>query len=150
MTAEPPPPRTADEPAPSGADRGPRRRGEPRADGYTEKASWGAISERHWTRTRAAHNREALEYYRRRSRAPGVAAGGAHRNYYCMKCDGVIPYYEEHERCPHCGEAIERTVRRYFNWVETDFPRRSDLRSLWPWALALAAAIAALGVLLFT
>ena len=135
---------TPEVPGASGA-RGPVRRAEPRADGYTEEGSWGAISERHWTRTRAEMNREALDYYRERSHAPGVAEGGSHRNFYCMKCDGVIPYYEQHERCPHCGEPIDPTVKRYFNWVETDFPRKRDLTALLPWALVvlLAALLAA-------
>ena len=123
---------------------GARRRDAPRADGYTEQGSWGAMSERHWSRTRADSNREALDYYRERSRAPGVAEGGSHRNFYCMKCDGVIPYYEQHQRCPHCGEPIDETVRRYFNWVETDFPRRRDVGLLWIGALAALLAAAGL------
>ena len=45
----------------------------------------------HWSRARKDSNQEALEYYRERSHAPGVEAGGGPRNFYCMRCDGVIP-----------------------------------------------------------
>lgn len=118
---------------------GARRRAEPRRVGYEQEGSWGAISERHWTRTRRDANSEALEYYRQRSRAPGVREGGAERNFYCMQCDGVIPYSETVERCPHCGAEVERGVKRYFNWVETEMPRGSDLPRAW---LPIAALLA--------
>jgi hypothetical protein len=122
---------------------GAQRRAEPRRVGYAQEGSWGAISERHWTRTRRDANSEALEYYRERSRAPGVREGGAERNFYCMQCDGVIPYSETVERCPHCDARVERGVKRYFNWVEMEMPRGSDL----PRALLPLVALCALGAL---
>lgn len=106
--------------------------------------SWGPMSERHWSRARADSNREALEYYRQRSRAPGVAEGGAERNFYCMKCDGVIAYTQGGGACPHCGAAFDENVKRYFNWVEINEPPPSDFLPL----LKLAAAgLAGLGLL---
>jgi len=104
---------------------------ERRPDGSNK--SWGNLSEQHWSRARRDANQEALEYYRERSRAPGVAEGGAARNEYCMECDGVVPHASE--RCPHCGAAIDAKVRRYFNWVEIDKPTESDAKPL----LAIAA-----------
>ena len=62
--------------------------------------SFGNMSEQHWSRARADSNQEALEYYRQRSKAPGVAEGGAARNFYCMHCDGVIPHDTQAEVCP--------------------------------------------------
>ena len=106
------------------------------------------MSEHHWSRARRGANQEAVDYYRERSRAPGVAEGGAERNFYCMQCDGVIPHDPRLEVCPHCGAAIEAGVKRYFNWVEMDEPRKGDLRALLPVFLiaivALGAAAAAL------
>lgn len=109
--------------------------------------SWGNISERHWSRARRGKNHEQLEYYRERSRAPGVAEGGADRNFYCMECDGVIPFDGAPERCPHCGAAVDENVKRYFNWVEIAEPGGSDARALLPFfaaGLALLAAVVAL------
>ncbi len=104
------------------------------------------MGDHHWSRARAGENQEALDYYRERSRAPGVAQGGGARNFYCMQCDGVIPLDHQGERCPHCRATIEGDARRYFNWVEIDRPPRSDARALLPlFALAvlvLAAAVA--------
>jgi hypothetical protein len=107
---------------------------ERRPDG--SRKSWGNLSEHHWSRARRDANQEALEYYRERSRAPGVAEGGAARNMYCMECDGVVPHAAE--RCPHCGAPIDDKVRRYFNWVEIDKPVESDAKPL--------LAVAAIGV----
>ena len=109
--------------------------------------SWGNISERHWSRARREMNQEALDYYRERSRAPGVAEGGAERNFYCMECDGVIPFEGAPERCPHCGAALDENVKRYFNWVEIAEPGASDARALLPLfaaGLLLVLAVAAL------
>jgi hypothetical protein len=94
--------------------------------------SFGNMSEHHWSRARAGANEEALEYYRERSRAPGVASGGAERNYYCMKCDGVIAFDFAAEACPHCGEPLSGMSKRYFNWVEINEPARSDFKALLP------------------
>jgi len=116
---------------------------ERRPDGA--QPSWGNISEHHWSRARRDANQEALEYYRARSRAPGVAEGGAERNFYCMECDGVIPHSPPVERCPHCDAPLDDSVRRYFNWVEIDRPVESDLRALLP---LLVAAVLVLGGLL--
>jgi len=93
---------------------------------------------------RASRNAEALEYYRRRSRAPGVAEGGEARNFYCMECDGVIPFERAGQPCPHCGADTAGAARRYFNWVEIDRPPPSDLRALLSVAGVLAAAVALL------
>ncbi len=106
--------------------------------------SWGNISEHHWSRSRRGENAEALDYYRRRSRAPGVEQGGAERNFYCMQCDGVIPHQPEITSCPHCGAAVDQKIRRYFNWVEINEPTQSDLRALLPWLLGGAILLAAL------
>lgn len=109
--------------------------------------SFGNMSDAHWSRARAGANEEAIEYYRERSRAPGVAAGGGDRNHYCMSCDGVVPFEHARESCPHCGASLAGVARRYFNWVELDRPPRSDLKALLPFlvggALVLAAALAA-------
>ena len=80
--------------------------------------SFGNMSDAHWSRARAGSNAEAIEYYRQRSLAPGVEAGGSERNCYCMECDGVIPIERSVEACPHCGASLEGMARRYFNWVE--------------------------------
>lgn len=94
----------------------------------TEKPgpSYGPMSDAHWSRARAEHNREALDYYRQRSKAPGVAEGGGARNFYCMRCDGVIPFDLVGEKCPHCGAELDENVKRYFNWVEINEPPASD------------------------
>ena len=111
-----------------------------------EPRSFGNISDAHWSRARRELNQEALEYYRRRSQAPGVAEGGAERNFYCMQCDGVIPHTPARTSCPHCGAALDETVRRYFNWVEMNDPPRSDLRALLP---ILLGALLIVGLLVW-
>lgn len=93
------------------------------------------MSDAHWSRARTGTNAEALDYYRERSKAPGVASGGAARNFYCMHCDGVIAFDHAGERCPHCDGAIEGGARRYFNWVELNETTKSDARALLPFAL---------------
>jgi hypothetical protein len=103
--------------------------------------SFGNMSERHWSRARAGTNEEALEYYRQRSHAPGVEAGGAERNFYCMKCDGVIPFDFAGSSCPHCGESLAGMAKRYFNWVEINEPARSDFKALLPFLLGGAVLI---------
>jgi hypothetical protein len=97
--------------------------------------SFGPMSEHHWSRARAGANAEALEYYRQRSRAPGVAEGGAPRNYYCMECDGVIPFEFAGTACPHCGASLDGAAKRYFNWVEINEPARSDFKALLPFLI---------------
>ena len=114
--------------------------------------SWGNISEHHWSRARAGSNQEAIEHYRERSRAPGVASGGARRNHYCMSCNGVIPLQydqrepasEELQYCPHCGVLLDARVRSMFNWVEIDQVPASDLRALLPFLLVGLAVLLAL------
>ena len=89
---------------------------------------------------------EAVEYYRERSRAPGVKEGGTERNFYCMKCAGVIPHDPVAKTCPHCGESTEEAAKRYFNWVEINEPPRSDARALMVpvlWAMAGVGVVAA-------
>ncbi len=99
------------------------------------------MSDRHWSRTREGTNAEAVDYYRERSHAPGVAEGGGARNMYCMQCDGVIPLGEGLANCPHCAAPLEGDVKRYFNWVEIDRAPSSDMRALWPIFLAVLVAI---------
>jgi hypothetical protein len=112
--------------------------------------SFGNMGEHHWSRARAGQNAEALDYYRERSRAPGVAEGGGPRNMYCMQCDGVIPLdpppASPPDACPHCGRAIEGEARRYFNWVELDRAPRSDWRALWPFVAGGAALLVLLAL----
>ena len=96
------------------------------------------LGEEHWSKARAGENEEALEYYRGRNKAPGVAEGGGARNHYCFECDGVIELeYDSREPapklpalCPHCGVKLEGGARRMFNWVEIDQPPASDARAL--------------------
>jgi len=102
------------------------------------------MGEHHWSRARHDSNAEAIDYYRARSHAPGVAEGGGARNMYCMHCDGVIPLGGAPTACPHCGAALEGDVKRYFNWVEIDRPPRSDVRGLWPLFAAAFLVIAGL------
>ena len=110
--------------------------------------SFGPMSEHHWSRARAGMNEEALDYYRERSRAPGVAEGGAERNFYCMKCDGVIPHDHAGGSCPHCGEPLEGMARRYFNWVEINEPAKSDFKALFPIAAGGLASLILVALLL--
>ena len=114
------------------------------SEGAQEPDSPGAgdVGEHHGSRARRDRNQEALEYYRERSKAPGVADGGASRNFYCMKCDGVVPFDTALSACPHCGAALDERVRRYFNWVEINEPPQSDFRALAPWLIAGAALLA--------
>ena len=98
--------------------------------------SFGNMGPAHWSKARDGTNEEALRYYRDRSHAPGVEEGGGPRNFYCMRCDGVIPADPPPKSCPHCGEALDEVARRYFNWVELDQPVKSDLRALLPFAIA--------------
>ena len=116
-------------------------------------------SEEHWSRSklRAGQNKDALEYYRERSRAPGVAEGGAGRNHYCMSCNGVIPLeYDSREpasgaptHCPHCGVELDSHVRAMFNWVEIDQVPGSDFKALLPLFLLVLVVLAALAGGLF-
>ena len=115
----------------------------PPTDPASDGPSYGNLSDRHWSRTRQGTNLEAIEYYRERSKAPGVADGGAERNFYCMKCDGVIPFDVKGERCPHCSAPIDEHIRRYFNWVEINEPPRGDAAAL----LRVAAVVVAIGAL---
>ena len=103
---------------------------------------------------RAERNREALEFYRERSRAPGVAEGGAERNHYCLSCNGVIPLSYDRRRpatgppetCPHCGAELDPRVRAMFNWVETDQVHDSDLRALLPRAILVLVVVGVVAV----
>ena len=110
------------QPAPESEPSGPPTTGSPE-----DQPSYGNMSERHWSRTRGERNREAIDYYRERSQAPGVAEGGEARNFFCMECDGVIPWDDfKGDACPHCGAKIDGSVRRYFNWVEIDRTPQAD------------------------
>lgn len=111
--------------------------------------SYGNMSDRHWSRTRGERNAEAIDYYRQRSAAPGVADGGAARNSYCMACDGVVPWDGfQGGACPHCGAPLEGNVRRYFNWVEIDRPPQGDARAVLPWLLGGLVVVAVLAAVL--
>lgn len=107
--------------------------------------SYGNMSDDHWSRTRGERNREAIDYYRERSRAPGVAEGGEARNFYCMECDGVVPFDHEEDTCPHCGAGIAGRTRRYFNWVEIDQPGEGDFKALLPWLVGGLIGVAFFG-----
>ena len=139
------------------------KEGTPVPDSYDvervrKEKSLGVVSDSHWTRTRADLHHEELEFLRERSRAPGVAEGGAERNQYCMECHGVIPlHYDSREsaadapteNCPHCGAEIDPAIRQMFNWVEIDQVPSSDLRALLPFALGGMAIVFTLGMVLW-
>lgn len=103
-------------------------------------ASFGNMSDQHWSKARSEMNEEALDYLRDRSTKPGVASGGAARNMYCPSCQGVIPLnYDsreaptgERENCPHCGVLLDERVREMFNWVEIDQVSGSDAKVILP------------------
>ncbi len=116
--------------------------GEERKD--PKPPSFGNMSDDHWSRARKDKNQEALNYYRERSKAPGVADGGAARNFYCMSCAGVLDFDTQASACPHCGAVIEGGARRYFNWVEMDEPKKSDFLVLMPWLVAGLVLLAVL------
>ena len=121
--------------------------------------SWSFEGDEHWSKRRKGKNREAIDYYKQRSKAPGVEAGGGIRAQYCQECDGVVPLeYDQRkpadttkvQTCPHCGAEVDPRVRRMFNWVEIDQPPPSDLAVVLPWlggALVVVLAIVALLVL---
>jgi hypothetical protein len=113
-------------------------------DSAEGKKSFGNISEHHWSRARKDQNQEALDYYRERSKAPGVAEGGGPRNFYCMRCDGVIPSDALLTACPHCGEPLDEHVKRYFNWVEINEPPSGDARAVLKPVLIAVLMVAAL------
>ncbi len=113
--------------------------------------SFGSMGDHHWSRSRRGKNKEALDYLRWRSHAPGVEEGGSERNHYCMHCHGVIPLaYDQREpadetprTCPHCNAALEPRVRAMFNWVEIDQPPPSDRALKWTALGVVAIVIAA-------
>lgn len=110
-----------------------------------EDKSFGNISDAHWSRARNGANPEAMDYYRRRSRAPGVKEGGGPRNFYCMECDGVVPDQPGLQHCPHCRASLAGMSRRYFNWVEINEPSRGDAAAvLKPIVYAALCVLAAL------
>lgn len=120
----------------------------------TEK-SFGVGGEAHWARERKDLHQDEIEFLRERSRAPGVAQGGALRNHYCMQCNGVIPLeYDSSdsaegrppEHCPHCGAELEGGVRMMFNWVEIDQPPGSDLKALLPFFVGGVVILLGLGL----
>lgn len=111
--------------------------------------SFGNMGPHHWSRAREGTNEEAMAYLRERSGAPGVAEGGAERNHYCMRCDGVIPFDPNGTACPHCGEPIEGAARRYFNWVEIDKPPASDASAVLTVLAILGVALVGVGYLLW-
>jgi hypothetical protein len=113
------------------------------------KPSFGNMGPDHWSRARAGENEEALEYYRERSRAPGVAEGGAERNHYCMHCDGVIPFDPAITSCPHCGRELEGGAKRYFNWVELNEPPKSDVGTLLVFGGGVGAILLVLGAVVW-
>jgi len=122
--------------------------------GDAPEHSWGNISEHHWTRSRAGLNKEAIDYYRERSKAPGVEEGGGMRAHYCMSCKGVIPLEydqrvpasKELQHCPHCGVELDPRVREMFNWVEIDQPPDSDFRALLPILLGGLLVLVAIAI----
>lgn len=119
--------------------------------------SFGPMSDHHWSKARAEHNQEAMEYLRWRSKAPGVESGGAERNHYCMQCHGVIPLqYDQRQpadgapsQCPHCGAALEQRVRAMFNWVEMDQPPAADTGLKWAFVGILVFVLVGVGAALW-
>lgn len=109
--------------------------------------SFGNMGPGHWSRARAGENAEALDYYRSRSKAPGVESGGGARNFYCMRCDGVIEFDHTGATCPHCGEPLDEHSKRYFNWVEINEPATSDLKALLPTLIGAAIVLGLAAVL---
>ena len=71
-----------------------------------EEKGTAPLGEDHWSKARAGENQEALDYYRERSKAPGVEAGGGLRNHYCFECDGVIEL--EHRYLERLQVALKR------------------------------------------
>lgn len=127
--------------------------GEPEHDEKQPEPQGSLLPADHWSRNRSERNHEALEYLREKSRAPGVAEGGAERNQYCMECGGVLPlaYVSSQPadranlaHCPHCGAEIHPTVRAMFNWVEIDQVPRGDFAALAPWLVGAGVLVAAL------
>jgi hypothetical protein len=122
------------------------------APGGTPERRDSLLPDDHWSRTRSERNRETLEYLREKSRAPGVAEGGAERNQYCMQCGGVLPLAyvssqpadrDRSTNCPHCGAEVHPTVRAMFNWVEIDQVPRGDFAALAPWLLGVVLLVGA-------
>ena len=130
---------------------------DPGATGSGSETPRGPLDAEHWSRARSEMNQEALEYYRERSKAPGVAEGGAPRNHYCLECNGVLPLnYEQRkpaeeavEHCPHCGASLEGRVRAMFNWVETDQVPPSDAAALLVPAVIASLTLVAVALVLF-
>jgi hypothetical protein len=116
-------------------------------DSESDEKSFGNIGPKHWTRARAGENAEAMDYYRERSKAPGVASGGGPRNFYCMRCDGVIPHDHGGASCPHCGEPLDENAKRYFNRVEINEPAKSDFMALLPTLIGAAVVLLVVGLL---
>ncbi|MCP3916549.1 MAG: hypothetical protein GY711_13415 [bacterium] len=114
-------------------------------EGEQPVKSYGNMSEHHWSKTRGERNKEALDYYRERSKAPGVEEGGGPRNFYCMECDGVVPHDHDGAGCPHCGAKLEGMSKRYFNWVEIDQPPKSDFLALLPFLIGGVLVLALIG-----
>lgn len=123
---------------------------DPAPEGGDQRPESAELPSEHWSKAREGINDETLEFLRERSRAPGVAEGGAERNHYCMECNGVIPLHYDRrqsskkrapETCPHCGAELDSRVRAMFNWVETDEVPDSDLKALLP-LLAIGGLIA--------
>ncbi|MEY2746481.1 MAG: hypothetical protein RL112_1523 [Planctomycetota bacterium] len=112
-----------------------------------EEKSFGNISDAHWSRARSGANAEAMDYYRQRSKAPGVKEGGGPRNFYCMECDGVVPDQPGLERCPHCQASLAGMARRYFNWVEINEPSRGDAAAVLKPIAATTLVVLALALL---
>lgn len=132
----------------------------PGPEGEAKPPGHSLLPDDHWSKTRNVRNKEALDYLRDKSRAPGVEAGGASRNQYCMECGGVLPLsYDSfepadrsvQESCPHCGADVSQTVRAMFNWVEIDQVPSSDVAAVMPFVLmgvvvlVLVAALFAFG-----
>ncbi|MDZ4773714.1 MAG: hypothetical protein SGI72_11340 [Planctomycetota bacterium] len=117
-----------------------------RGDAAAPKKSFGNMGPDHWSRAREGENEEAIAYYRERSKAPGVAEGGAERNHYCMRCDGVIPFDLTLTHCPHCKAPIEVGIKRYFNWVEMNEPPKSDVTALLVFGAGVGALIVLVGL----
>jgi hypothetical protein len=62
----------------------------------------------------------------------------------------VIPHSPPRTTCPHCGAALDESVKRYFNWVEMNDPPKSDLRALLPFLLGAIVLLGLLGLLVWS
>jgi hypothetical protein len=105
----------------------PNKKIESSTSGYDEsKRAPATPSERpEWEKQRHA---DALAYHTQQNERAGMAEAEARRNQYCPSCKGVVDW--KSERCPHCGAAIPKDLRDYYNF--SDFEAPVDRKELLP------------------